>query len=87
MKPYLTPTLSKVIDAGPTPNNVRAKAKRRVGQFEPRSVADVIASLDDLYVRAGLGQPLLPEVFSIFSNSGHTWNGYAAPVFPRDHRP
>lgn len=76
-----------VIDAGPTPNNVRVKAKRLVGQFEPRSVADVIASLDDLYVRAGLGQPLMPEVFKLFSHSSHTWKGYTTPVSPRDHRP
>lgn len=40
-----------VIDAGPTPNNVRVKAKKLAGQFEPRSVLDVVASLDDIAVR------------------------------------
>jgi abortive infection bacteriophage resistance protein len=41
-----------VIEAGATPNNVRVKAKRLVGQFDPRSVLDVTASLDDILVRA-----------------------------------
>lgn len=75
-----------VIDAGPTPNNVRIKAKRIVGQFEPRSIVDAIASLDDIYVKAGLGQPILPEIFSVFSDSAQTWDGYVSPVSPRDHR-
>ena len=45
-----------VIDAGPTPNNVRKKAKRIAGQFEPRSVLDVIASLDDMAARADVAR-------------------------------
>ena len=49
-----------VIDAGPTPNNVRAKAKRLYGQFEPRSVLDIIASLDDMLVRSMSEEPVLP---------------------------
>ena len=40
-----------VIDAGRTPNNVRKKVKKQVGQFHPRSVMDVLASLDDLLHR------------------------------------
>ncbi|QTI89247.1 Abi family protein [Streptomyces sp. AgN23] len=32
-----------VLDAGPTPNNVRNKAKRLAGQFESRSVLDASA--------------------------------------------
>lgn len=51
-----------VLDAGPTPNNVRSKAKRMAGQFEPRSVLDVIASLDDVATRGKVADPVLPQV-------------------------
>ena len=51
-----------VIDAGSTPNNVRKKAKKKVGQFQPRSVMEAIASLDDLLARTGLRRGLLTDV-------------------------
>ena len=51
-----------VLDAGPTPNNVRKKAKRIASKFEPRSVIDVVASLDDIVVKGKSGEPIIPEL-------------------------
>ena len=75
-----------VVDSGPTPNNVRAKAKRLVGQFEPRSVLDVLASLDDLLVRSGTNDPLLPQLVEQYSLDSAFWEGLVRPESPRDHR-
>ncbi|MDO5644326.1 MAG: Abi family protein [Dermabacter sp.] len=52
-----------VLDAGPTPNNVRKKAKREPGQFEPRSIVDVIASLDDMVSRGDVAEPPSSSTF------------------------
>ena len=74
-----------VIDAGPTPNNVRSKAKRLAGQFEPRSVLDVIASLDDVLVRSGTAEPVLPQLVRQHSQHSVYWEGLGQPQNPRDH--
>ncbi|MDP9904789.1 Abi family protein [Arthrobacter bambusae] len=74
------------IDAGPTPNNVRAKAKRLAGQFEPRSVLDVIASLDDMAVRSGVADPLLPQLVEEHPRDSAFWEGLVRPQSPRDHQ-
>lgn len=76
-----------VIDAGPTPNNVRVKAKRLAGQFEPRSVLDVIASLDDMLIRAKVAEPVLPTLTGQHHRSSEFWRGLSRPQNPRDHRP
>ena len=76
-----------VIDAGPTPNNVRVKAKRVAGQFEPRSVLDVIASLDDVLVRSGVGEQVLPELVQGYERDSAFWKGLVRPQNPIDHRP
>jgi len=73
-----------VIDAGPTPNNVRVKAKRLAGQFEPRSVLDVIASLDDILVRGKAAEPVLPELLQQHDVKSAFWKGLGHPVNPRD---
>ncbi|ASQ89316.1 Abi family protein [Mycobacterium intracellulare] len=75
-----------VIDAGPTPNNVRAKAKRLAGQFEPRSVLDVIASLDDILVRGKAADAVLPEFVQQHDRNSAFWQGLAHPQNPLDHR-
>lgn len=75
-----------VIDAGPTPNNVRVKAKRLAGQFEARSVLDVIASLDDLLVRSKTADPVLPELVKRHAGHRSFWDGLARPQNPRDHQ-
>jgi abortive infection bacteriophage resistance protein len=75
-----------VIDAGPTPNNVRAKAKRLAGQFEPRSVLDVIASLDDIVVRAKAADPIFPKLAQQHGRDSAFWQGLARPQNPIDHR-
>lgn len=75
-----------LVDSGPTPSNVRSKAKRSYGQFEPRSVIDAIASLDDIVVRAGIGDALLPELFEQH-RGGAFWAGLVKPQNPRDHTP
>jgi len=74
-----------VIDAGPTPNNVRSKAKRLAGGFDPRSILDVVASLDDIVVRASGGAPVLPTLLE--AHKAHTafWDGLRTPVSPKDH--
>lgn len=74
-----------VLDAGPTPNNVRKKAKRAAGQFEPRSVLDVIASLDDVACRTEVADPLLPELVADYGHHSAFWQGLAEPQSPRDH--
>lgn len=73
-----------VLDAGPTPNNVRSKAKRLVGQFEHRSVLDIVASLDDIAVRGKVAAPLLPNLASQHRERPF-WDGLAKPQSPRDH--
>ncbi|MEU8621860.1 Abi family protein [Streptomyces sp. NPDC048623] len=75
-----------VLDAGPTPNNVRNKAKRLAGQFEPRSVLDVIASLDDVAIRGKVADPVLPQVAKQHPRDCLFWEGLARPQSPRDHR-
>ncbi|MFE4196905.1 Abi family protein [Paenarthrobacter sp. NPDC056912] len=75
-----------VIDAGPTPNNVRAKAKKLAGQFEPRSVLDVIASLDDMLVRSGTADPILPKLVEQHPRDSAFWEGLVRPQSPRDHQ-
>lgn len=73
-----------MIDAGPTPNNVRAKAKRLAGQFEPRSVLDVVASLDDVLTRAVSADPLLPHLVRDHRPDAEFWRGISRPQNPRD---
>jgi hypothetical protein len=73
-----------VLDAGPTPNNVRSKAKRLAGQFEPRSVVDVIASLDDIAARGKVASPLLLGLASQHRGQPF-WDGLVKPQSPRDH--
>lgn len=73
-----------VLDAGPTPNNVRAKAKRSAGQFEPRSVVDIIASLDDILTRSGAGLPILPALIADHAGDPAYWKGLSRPQSPRD---
>ncbi|MGW0827555.1 hypothetical protein [Streptomyces sp. NPDC002845] len=75
-----------VLDAGPTPNNVRSKAKRVAGQFEPRSVLDVIASLDDVAIRGKAADPVLPQVVEQHPRDSLFREGLARPQSPRDHR-
>lgn len=74
-----------VLDAGPTPNNVRGRAKRLAGQFDPRSVLDVVASLDDIGVRGGVAEPILPVLVDRHGGDGGFWSGLARPQSPRDH--
>lgn len=75
-----------VLDAGPTPNNVRKKAKRLAGQFEPRSVLDVIASLDDLTARSGIADPVIPQLVEQHPRDSAFWEGLVRPQSPRDHQ-
>lgn len=74
-----------VIDAGPTPNNVRVKAKKLAGQFEPRSVLDIVASLDDMLVRSRTADPVLPGMVQQHARDSHFWQGLVSPQNPRDH--
>ena len=76
-----------VIDAGPTPNNVRVKAKKLAGQFEHRSVLDVVASLDDMLVRSNTAHPVLPQIVRQHGRSAAFWQGLSHPQNPRDHAP
>lgn len=74
-----------VVDAGPTPNNVRSKAKKIVGQFNPRSVIDVIASLDDMSVRGDTADSLLPWLIEAYGCDSGFLGGLATPQSARDH--
>lgn len=75
-----------VLDAGPTPNNVRKKAKRLVGQFEPRSVIDIIASLDDITYRSRGAEPLLPTIAEQHPRHSRFWEGLVRPQTPKDRQ-
>lgn len=75
-----------IIDAGPTPNNVRNKAKRAVGQFEHRSAVDVIASLDDIVDRGKAGLRILPELATTYGPDQDFWKGLSHPQNPTDRR-
>lgn len=75
-----------VLDAGPTPNNVRNKAKRLAGQFESRSVLDIVASLDDLATRSGVADRVLPQLVEQYLADSVFWEGLTRPKSPRDHQ-
>lgn len=75
-----------VLDAGPTPNNVRHKAKRDAGQFDHRSVLDVVVSLDDIVVRGQAGPPVFPQLLLQHDRNSDFWRGLTSPQNPRDHR-
>lgn len=75
-----------MIDAGPTPNNVRVKAKRLAGQFTARSLIDAVASLDDI-VQRGTGQTaILPAMVSAYRSNADLWGGLTHPVSTQDHK-
>ncbi|GAB78916.1 Abortive infection bacteriophage resistance protein [Austwickia chelonae] len=73
-----------VIDAGPTPNNVRVKAKKVAGQFGPRSILDVIASLDDILVRSKTTDPVLSVLVKQHNRDSSFWKGLGDPQIPVD---
>ena len=75
-----------VVDAGPTPNNVRGRAKKTAGNFEPRSVLDAVASLDDILVKGMGASPVLPVLVSRFRSNAAFWGGLRAPANPKDHQ-
>ena len=75
-----------IIDAGPTPNNVRVKAKQLAGQFDHRSVLDAIASLDNMLIRGKPAEPVLPELVKQHGRDSAFWQGLARPESPRDHQ-
>lgn len=62
------------------------EAKRLAGQFEPRSVLDVIASLDDMASRGKVAEPLLPRLVARHAREPEFWRGLTRPQSPRDHR-
>lgn len=68
-----------VVDAGPTPSNVRNRAKKRIGQFHPQSVMDVIASLDDVVARTLGERGLLDRVATLAGNDSTYWDGIVSP--------
>ena len=73
-----------VIDAGATPNNVRKKTKRRFGNFDGRSVMDVLASLADVLERCGLEDDFLGTVSREFSDHPLFWDGLLWPCAAED---
>ena len=64
---------------------MRVKAKRLAGQFEPRSVMDIIASLDDISSRSKAADSLLPRLVEEYSRDSEFWVGLSRPQNPRDH--
>lgn len=73
-----------VIDAGATPNNVRKKTKRRFGNFDGRSVRDVLASLADVLERCGLEDDFLGTVSREFRDHPLFWDGLLWPCAAED---
>jgi abortive infection bacteriophage resistance protein len=68
-----------IIDASPTPPKVRQKAKKLVGQFDARSVLDVIASLDNMLATTTNAEPLLPKLAAQHTQTSEFWQGLARP--------
>jgi abortive infection bacteriophage resistance protein len=73
-----------VVDAGPTPNNVRARTKRTVGQFDHRSILDVLASLDDFTTRTRIAEPIVPRIVERHGVGSMFFRGLTRPQDPRD---
>jgi len=72
-----------VVDAGSTPNNIKGRAKRKIGQFDPRSVIDVLVSLDDLLEKASLGDGAIDWLLARHGASSLYLEGLRQP---RNHR-
>lgn len=68
-----------VVDAGPTPANARNRAKKRIGQFHPQSVMDVIVFLDDIASRAIGHSKILDGVSELASSNRVYWDGIVSP--------
>lgn len=68
-----------VIDAGGTPNNIKHRAKKVVGNFDPRSVMDVLASLDDFLSKAGLGGQVVTALVTDHRLDGLFMQGLRQP--------
>ncbi|MEU5157381.1 Abi family protein [Glycomyces sp. NPDC021274] len=68
-----------IMDAGPTPAKVRTSARKLVGQFDSRSVLDVIASLDDMLATNTNEEPMLPKLAAQHPQVSEFWQGLARP--------
>lgn len=68
-----------VIDAGATPNNVRSKVRKVAGDFEPRSIMDVLASMEDMLLRAHCAPPFLPDLAETYRPDDVFWSGLCVP--------
>ncbi|RYG78464.1 Abi family protein [Yimella sp. RIT 621] len=75
-----------VIDAGLTPNNARHKTKKQIGQFDPRSVMDVLVSLDDILTKTNLGDPVVPALLATHGRGSAFLEGLTQPLAHRDGR-
>lgn len=56
------------------------------GQFDHRSVVDVIAALDDIVARSKSADPVLPWLVEQHAPDSAFWQGLVRPQSPRDHR-
>jgi hypothetical protein len=63
----------------------RVREVQATGQFDPRSVLDAIASLDDILVRAKVANPVIPELAKQHGGTSTFWQGLARPQRPIDH--
>ena len=74
-----------VLDAGPTSRSDRKKARRITGPFSPRSIMDIIASLDG-FVRGTPMKPIAQKIAVTFKQNDIYWNGLLNPTPPTDHK-
>ena len=74
-----------VLDAGPTSRSDRKKTRDITGPFSPRSIMDIIASLDG-FVREASMEPVSKEIAATFKQNSTYWNGLLNPTPPTDHK-
>lgn len=75
-----------VLDAGATPNNLRRRAKKQAGQFEPRSILDVVTSLENFLDSAESTNQVLSSLITQYKSNDLFWGGLTHPKPPIDNR-
>ncbi|OLT31443.1 abortive phage resistance protein [Kytococcus sp. CUA-901] len=73
-----------VVDAGATPNNIKHRAKKAVGNFDPRSILDVLVSLDDFMAKAALDGQVVTPLVSEYGRDSLFVRGLREPQGHRD---
>lgn len=71
-----------VLDAPRLPNNLRARAKRDYGQFDPRSIFTILVALDNLLTKAGAYASFLTDATALVDSNLAFRDGLTKPHLP-----